>query len=178
MKNNQAFTLIELLVVVLIIGILAAVAVPQYTQAVEKSRYAAYRLLANSLAQAAKAGYLANGTWPSSLDTLDIDLPADMNTETSIAHGICKTNNKMFCCIIFPAVGYSGSVWCGDNKYHLLHGAMYADFYGVPSDSFACNAKEEKYKNVCKSVSGGATPIKTSISTPDGWKGDYSQYKY
>ncbi len=61
-NNKKAFTLIELLVVVLIIGILAAVAVPQYQKAVEKARAAEAITLMESIRKGIDAWLLANGT--------------------------------------------------------------------------------------------------------------------
>jgi len=78
MKNNyQGFTLVELLVVVVIIGVLAAVALPQYTTAVEKSRATEALTLMNAVAQAAQRYRLQKDEWPAkdAFDRLDIEVP-------------------------------------------------------------------------------------------------------
>lgn len=94
--NKKAFTLIELLVVVLIIGILAAVALPQYRLAVEKSRASKMLPLLNSIHKAQKAYFLANGKYSESFSELDISVPQgteqnETKTTSTISYGD-KTN--------------------------------------------------------------------------------------
>lgn len=69
---KKGFTLIELLVVVLIIGILAAVAVPQYQFAVDKSRVAPYLEQIKSIIKAQQLYYLENGEFAADMNSLSI----------------------------------------------------------------------------------------------------------
>ena len=72
---KQGFTLIELLVVVLIIGILASVALPQYNKAVMKSRVAALWPTLSALAKAAAVCKMDKGEVCTNLEELDITVP-------------------------------------------------------------------------------------------------------
>ena len=58
MNNKKGFTLIELLVVVLILGILAAMAMPQYFKAVERSRMTEAVTLLSNISAAQQRKYL------------------------------------------------------------------------------------------------------------------------
>ncbi len=149
MKNTQAFTLIELLVVVLIIGILAAVALPQYQKAVEKSRVTTLLSAMKTIVDAQDAYYLANGEYAQDIDMLSVDMPAGSEKITDPASYRLPTGSSI-------ALG---------SDYDIVYGATtrIQINWGLQNHNIYCGAdpKDSIGIQVCKSLASPGQQTRT-----------------
>ena len=161
----KGFTLIEVLVVVLIIGILAAVALPQYQTAVARSRYQQLVLMGTAIAEAEKVYYMANGEYTTDFSALDLDFGA-----ATLGENASGTYSKIS--------GKWGN--CSLRDYHMGNVLCFSSYAKVPgfeknfsSAGRYCYAHFDKgdvVQRVCK--------LETNTTEPLSSNDSYATYTY
>ncbi|MCR5504609.1 MAG: prepilin-type N-terminal cleavage/methylation domain-containing protein [Elusimicrobiaceae bacterium] len=175
-KNKKGFTLIELLVVVLIIGILAAIALPQYQLAVDKAEFAKLQSMVRSLRDAYDEYVLLHNVGTKNFDDLSFTMPEDFVSSYTGNMYNCVSNNDMFCCMSASGEGWTGDINCGKKDLSFLSHQPFFTSNNVPIKRTAlCVAEKDNARanrlcsslGVCQHISNEWTP-----------KGINNSYKY
>jgi len=131
---KKGFTLIELLVVVLIIGILSAIALPQYQKAVEKARITEAIIQVRALAEAEKAYYLANSEYANTFDKLDISFPG---TPDSAENPQVLSQKNVY--LVLNSATTSHAIYAASQLQPYKDGRWYIT-YDLTNSQLYCNA--------------------------------------
>ena len=150
--NTHGFTLVELLVVVLIIGILAAVALPQYQKAVVRSRYAPLKTLTESIVRAQELYYLDNNAYATSFEELTVEMPGGkLDTSTSNEYiynwGHCRITTSDY-----------AFVYCRNSKGKIGYQSYLTYSKSIPATQY-CVSSSPISEQICKSETGKTTPV-------------------
>ena len=161
----KAFTLIELLVVVLIIGVLAAVALPQYQTAINKSRYAGLMPLAKSVKDAEEEIMMTKADYTADLGDLAVTPGAiDPDNTSTATHGHVNLS------VVAGAEAGQDYVKAVDTRNTNNKFVMYFARSPRYAGEIHCEAYtgNEKAEQLCKSYG--------PIATVTGTDGDYTAY--
>ncbi len=168
MNNKKGFTLIELLVVVLILGILAAMAMPQYFKAVERSRMTEAVNLLSNIASAQQRKYLQINKYSAKYKGLDVIPQGEFNGDDDIFYTKGATGNG-FEIELSDDTGYAAGqatatrvAGGASNDAGLNYWYNLTRFYA--SDLTQCNGTNENGQALCADFCGIDTPAATCCS--------------
>ncbi len=144
---RRGFTLIELLVVVLIIGILTAVAVPQYRLATDKARLQKLVSMTNAVSRAQDAFYLAHGTYTTNWNELDVTFP-----------GTVKFNDQLHLNEGWTLHLFSQYVDATDSKIpNIVIYSFYSQHYWSRKSACYAKAGNDYANKLCQNLSNKST---------------------
>ena len=148
-KNCKGFTLLELLVVVLIIGILASIALPQYRNTVRRARVAEAKIALRAIVDATDRYILQHGdSYWSSLDELDVQIQEETNNWEIYIDECVQGENGLRGCIAIAEPKW-------ENDYEIEYRSYnYDGGEHVMSGKFNCWAANDNGHKICKSLGG------------------------
>ncbi len=151
--KNQAFTLIELLVVVLIIGILAAIAVPQYQKAVDKSRLSEIIGVMKHIKDMQEVYFLANGNYASNCKELGVDINGYSLDDNN---NLIETDKKYFISCHWYTPKVSAQLRTNvPSGYNLMAIEWNYDHSETDPGIRQCWSRDDsRYKNMCTDYCG------------------------
>ncbi|RKY37544.1 MAG: hypothetical protein DRP78_00800 [Candidatus Omnitrophota bacterium] len=88
MFKNKGFSLIEMIMVVIIVGLLASIAVPNYRKMLERSKYAQAKNNLQSMRNALTDYYTENDVFTDNITDLETQINADFSDNNDWHYGV------------------------------------------------------------------------------------------
>ena len=170
------FTLIELLVAVLIIGILAAIALPQYQLSVDKAEFTKYQAMVGSLRDAYDEYVLLHDVGTNNFDDLSFTMPDDFVESANNYYYTCRSNNNTFCCISASGGSWWGLIVCGKRDLSFFYIQKFFEFNNTANRAGYCGAQTNNTRanRLCGAI--GTWSLSLNMWTPQGFSNSYQFY--
>jgi type IV pilus assembly protein PilA len=150
-KKGEGFTLIELLVVIIIIGILAAIALPSFLNQANKAKQSEAKQYVGTLVRTQQAYYLEEGTFAASLTELSKPVSASSTNYSYTTSAVAGGSS---------AVVY-GTPLTGKNALKAYAGTVQIAVQTASSEATS-------FGGVCESIALGPTQLTAPTFDTDG----------